>query len=184
MRRYVKVVLAMMLGIAGAVAPVAVGPALADAAGQVWPVTPDDKCLDADNSSPLHAGTKVQLWVCAGDASPQRWTFKPVGDASTGGGYWIITKGAYCLDADRKSINRNGTKVHMWPCAADSSALGYEANQVWYLWLSGRNRLLVNAQSRRCLDADTATAGQASAKVHLWDCAPGAPNQDWTTPVY
>lgn len=179
MRRFLRYAIAITVGIAAVVTPALTGPAAA-AAQLIWPVEPAGKCLDADNATPRHDGTKVQLWACA-DAEPQRWSLYHVCQCAEE--YYVITKGSYCLDADRQTINSNGTLVHLWTCGRNASNFGYELNQVWYLWRSGPNTLLVNGQSRRCLDADRATWDRPSTKIHLWDCAPGAPGQDWYIPA-
>jgi hypothetical protein len=73
-----------------------------------------------------------------------------------------------CLDADRKTIGSNGTKVHLWDCWGGS-------NQNWLIGADGTIR---NQASGRCLDADTGTIRTNGTKVQLWDCN-GQANQRW-----
>jgi len=138
------------------------------------------RCLDADVGTIGSNGTKIQLWGCdIPNAVNQGWYLD-----YRGGGHWLIKNGrsGRCLDADAGTIGRNGTKVQLWDCTPATNQFGYALNQVWYRYEANGQSYWVNVDprgSRRCLDADRGTIGGNGTKIQLWDCTPGAANQDW-----
>jgi hypothetical protein len=135
------------------------GPALA--ATGVFVNFHDGRCLDADNSSPAHNGTKVQVWQCWG-GSNQEWTWY------TDGTIRPTWNRAYCLDEDIAGGTRNGTKVQLWQCWG-----GY--NQKWDV---ASQRTITSRHDGRCLDEDIAGGTRNGTKVQVWDCN-GWDNQNW-----
>ena len=155
-------------------------PAHAVTYGPYWIMTyASQRCLDADVGTIGGNGTKIQLWDCTPFATNQEWYLDYLG-----GGHWLIKNGrsGRCLDADAGTIGRNGTKVQLWDCTDAANQFGHALNQVWYQYVANGQSYLVNVDprgSRRCLDADMGTIGSNGTKIQLWDCTPGAANQDW-----
>ncbi|HLL64178.1 MAG TPA: RICIN domain-containing protein [Micromonosporaceae bacterium] len=138
------------------------GPAQASANSPFYSAH-DNRCLDADVSSPTRNGTKVQVWQCNG-WNNQKWTVYP--------DHTIRSRhDGRCLDEDIAGGTRNGTKVQLWTCN------GW-LNQKWTIHANGT---IVNWHDGRCLDEDIAGGTRNGTKVQVWDCN-GWLNQKWVHP--
>ena len=121
------------------------------------------KCLDADLSSPLHNGTRVQIWNCNG-MSNQLW-------------FWdgAMIRNALdpnkCLDADISSPIHDGTRVQLWDCRN-------QPNQWWSRVLNTGQIKLGWWDSYRCLDQDISSPTHNGTVVQIWGCN-GWDNQVW-----
>jgi hypothetical protein len=145
--------------LAGVAVIVPAGPALA--ATGVFISSQDGRCLDADNSSPSHNGTKVQVWQCWG-GSNQEWTWYTDGTIRT---TWDKSS---CLDEDIAGGTRNGKRVQLWDCWGG-------LNQQWDVRPDGT---ITSRQDGRCLDLDIAGGTRNGKQVIVWDCHGGL-NQKW-----
>jgi hypothetical protein len=80
-----------------------------------------------------------------------------------------------CLDADANAIGANGTIVQLWDCNGS-------VEQQWQVISepggTGTYIGLRNADSGRCLDADTNTINKNGTTIQLWDCNSSA-EQSW-----
>ncbi|MDR7273873.1 RICIN domain-containing protein [Catenuloplanes atrovinosus] len=130
----------------------------------------NDKCLDADKSMLVKAGTRLQLWDCH-DGDNQLWYAD--GDA-------IRNKASgRCLDADTQTAAMNGTRVRLWNCSGSTQ-------QQWRMErMENGNTMIRNVATGRGLDADRNVLFQNGTEVQLWEDWNGADNlnQQWyTTP--
>jgi Ricin-type beta-trefoil lectin domain len=82
----------------------------------------------------------------------------------------VRMKPLLCLD-DYDRQGTNGTKVQVWTCNGDPA-------QQWMVMSDGTIRPAIHPTL--CLDADGTAQG---AKVRLWACTTGKPNQQWNTNI-
>jgi hypothetical protein len=147
--------LAGTLVLAGAMAVMLTGPAVAAGTGAITGI--GGKCVDVTGASPAN-GTQVQLYACNGTAA-QTWI------VGTDGTVRALGK---CLDV-ASAGTANGARVQIYDCNGTNA-------QRW----QPSGNTLVNAGANKCLDA----TGQSSADgtpLQLWTCA-GSANQSWTLP--
>jgi Glycosyl hydrolase family 59/Ricin-type beta-trefoil lectin domain len=117
------------------------------------------ECADVNGGSST-PGTKVQMWVCNGNASSQSWTMESNGTVGINNGQ--------CLDITGANYS-NGTLIEEWTCTGG-------ANQQWI----AVNGELVNPASGKCLD-DPAFNTAEGTQLDLWACNGGS-NQQWSVP--
>ena len=134
------------------------------------------RCFEVDRWSQGANGARVQLWDCLDAANlNQNWYATPT---STPGIYKIHTRyNGRCLDADRWSLGRDGTKVQLWDCLADS-----QTNQNWFLSATREPGVykIGNQANGRCLDADSTSIFGNGTRMQLWTClGDGQLNQSW-----
>jgi hypothetical protein len=121
------------------------------------------KCLDADLGSPIHNGTRVQIWNCKGmDNQQWFWDGSMIRNAKDPG---------KCLDADASAPLHDGTRVQLWDCLNNP-------NQWWSGVLATGQIKLGWWDSNRCLDQDISSPPHNGTVVQIWGCN-GWDNQVW-----
>lgn len=162
-----------------------------------------NKCLTAGGNTPVQ-GSQVSLWDCVGDVPQQQWKLNSNGLVVGIGGNcltpnnWVLENGSslimwpcdskqdsqrWSLNADGNLINSNDTSKCV-DIAGMNTANGTTA-WVWDCW-GGSNQLWSPAAglnlvglAGKCLDAGTATAGNAlNSRATLYSCNQ-APQQQW-----
>lgn len=95
-----------------------------------WVAAGRHLCLDADASSTITNGTKVQLWTCNGQQN-QSWYCANVGSQTCFSDLRLQTAGivngnltVMCLDADLYTVANDGGRAQVWACNGN-------ANQEW-----------------------------------------------------
>lgn len=116
------------------------------------------KCVEAMDGA-LSAGA-VQLFRCSAKAAGQQWTVHEDGTLRTLG---------KCMQV-RNGGTTDGTEIQLQAC--DGSAA--------QKWEHRRDGSLYNLQAKRCLEAPTLNASEATQLV-IWRCTKGD-NQFWTLP--
>lgn len=122
----------------------------------------DQFCMDIANAR-IASGTSVQLYRCNGTPA-QRWQFRPDGTIR------VAADTNLCLDAYAAGT-ANGTHLQIYNCNGSPA-------QTWAgpaVDNGGKN--IIHPGSNRCVDVE-AGATMPRARVHLWDCHPGA-HQKW-----
>ena len=126
-------------------------------------------CLDADRDTIKSDGTRIQVWTCTPNQTPQQWRFHKVGAVNGMDRYQIINaEGGKCLDVDKPHMSENGAKVQLWKCTG-------VIEQEWFV----RNNTIVNAGGQKCLDVATPRTHDG-AIVRAWTCGPQR-QQTWTS---
>lgn len=132
----------------------------------------NDRCLDADESTPGLNGTKVQLWNC-GDNTDTNQLWRVYESTDNVYEKFQNVQTSQYLDADTNTIDHNGTKVQLW-------SKFDVVNQMWRKDCSAYCTF-ATADFRgenRILDADSNTIGGNGTKVQLWQDLGGS-NQHW-----
>jgi DNA-directed RNA polymerase specialized sigma24 family protein len=118
------------------------------------------KCVEAMDGA-LSAGA-VQLFQCSAKAAGQRWSVPGDGTLRT------LRK---CMQV-RNGGTTDGTEIQLQVCD------GSPAQK----WEHRRDGSLYNVQAKRCLEAPTLNASEATQLV-IWRCTKGD-NQFWTLPTH
>ncbi len=126
-------------------------------------------CLDADRDTIKTDGTRIQVWTCVRNQTPQEWHFHRVDVVSGTPRYEIVNEdGGKCLDVDKPHMSENGAKVQLWKCTG-------VIEQQWFI----RDNTIVNAGGQKCLDVATPRT-QNGAIVRAWTCGPQR-QQTWSS---
>lgn len=126
--------------------------------------TRSGKCLDADDDSPFHDGTHLQIWKCNGGGDSQEWTFS--------GDRIVHTASGMCIDADADQPFFDGTHLQLWNCKG-----GGDKRTEAQTWKVDGDRILHMA-SGKCVDARMETFPDDGTRLQLWKCD-GADGQHW-----